>query len=272
MIRLVQTNYLVSIPSRFDSLDWQKVMFVRVLGQIQIEGKGNVRSIGWRKEGALLAALIISAGKVVLADVLLDQLWGQTGTVGALHTCVSRLRDQMASVAGPGASRMLTTTPGGYRITLPPRSTDAARFESLLSDSYRLDPHDAAETLEEALAYWRGPAYADFTYDDWALGEIRRLEELRLVALARRNDALMKQGRHGEVVAGLEALVTEHPLREELWKQLMHALYCSDRQADAVRCFARYSLLLTEEGLEPSLKIREMKERILRGEPCPAIG
>src|SRR5262249_44507491 len=90
--------------------------------------------------------------------------------------------------------------------------------------------HEASTLFAEALRLWRGPALADFTFDSFAKEEIARLEQLRLVALEERIDADLALGRHGDLVAELEALVARHPLRERLRGQLMVALYRCDRQ------------------------------------------
>ena len=62
--------------------------------------------------------------------------------------------------------------------------------------------------------------------------EASRLEELREAAREDLFDAELALGRHHEVVAGLEGLVTRGPLRERRWGQLMVALYRDGRQAD----------------------------------------
>src|SRR5262249_29821728 len=88
----------------------------------------------------------------------------------------------------------------------------------------------APPARREALALWRGPALADVAHESFAQAEILRLEELRLIALERRVDADLALGRGAVLVAELEALVREHPLRERLRAQLMLALYRSGRQ------------------------------------------
>ena len=89
----------------------------------------------------------------------------------------------------------------------------------------------------EALALWRGPAFADLAYEPFAQAERARLEELRLVALEVRIDADLALGRHADLVGELEALIAEHPLRERLRGQLMLALYRSGRQAEALQAY-----------------------------------
>ena len=51
---------------------------------------------------------------------------------------------------------------------------------------------------------WRGSVLAEFVFQAFAQPEIRRLEELRLVATAERIDADLELGRHGDVIGELE--------------------------------------------------------------------
>jgi len=95
-----------------------------------------------------------------------------------------------------------------------------------------------------------------------ALGdETARLDKLRLLALERRVDADLASGRHLELVAELEALVHDEPLREGVRRQLMIALYRSGRQADALAAHRDARERLADElGIDPgpSLQAREL--------------
>src|SRR5205814_5715293 len=94
------------------------------------------------------------------------------------------------------------------------------RFEDLVADADRALERDAPDQawaqLQRALALWHGPPLAEFAYASFASAAIARLEELRLVAQELRIDAGLRLGRHAELVAELEALIAEHPLREGL--------------------------------------------------------
>ena len=68
--------------------------------------------------------------------------------------------------------------------------------------------------MNAALELWRGPALAEFAFDDFAQAEIRRLEELRLVAREERIEADSSSDVTATSIGELEALVREHPLRE----------------------------------------------------------
>ena len=108
------------------------------------------------------------------------------------------------------------TRPAGYELRVERDSLDVHRFERLLTEARGAEPAVAGDRLREALALWRGPALVDFAFEPWAQTEIGRLEELRLDALQDRVDADLALGRAAELIAELEALVAEHPLRERL--------------------------------------------------------
>jgi hypothetical protein len=132
---------------------------------------------------------------------------------------------------------------------------DLDRFESLTAEG----------RFEEALALWRGTPLADFTYQRFAQTQIPRLEELRLACLEERIEQDLARGRHAVLVAELEALTNEHPLRERLVGQLLLALYRSGRQAEALDKYQRARGALVEElGVEPGQRLRELHQQILR--------
>lgn len=66
------------------------------------------------------------------------------------------------------------------------------------------------------------------------------------------------------MIAELTALTGEHPLREQLWRLLMLALYRSGRQAEALAAYRKTrSTLVAELGIEPGAALRELHNRIL---------
>jgi DNA-binding SARP family transcriptional activator/class 3 adenylate cyclase len=244
-------------------------MEFRILGATEVlDGARRVQLPSGRGR-ALLALLALHAGEPVSADRLIDELWGEDPPPTArtvIHGLVSRLRrllEPPGGTARPGA--LLQTLESGYRLAMEPDAIDAHRFKRLI-DEARAAPADVrAAKLSAALALWRGPALADFTYEPFAQGAIAALEELRTQALEDRIEADLESGRAGDLVPELERLIQDHPFRERLRGALMLSLYRSGRQADALQAYhdAR-SLLVEELGLEPGPALRELETAILK--------
>ena len=112
------------------------------------------------------------------------------------------------------------------------------------------------------------PPLAEFAYEDFAQPAIARLEELRLAVTEMRIDADLALGRHRDVIAELEALIDEHPLREGPSRQLMLALYRSGRQADALAVYRSCRAKLVDElGIEPTPTLQALEKAILQHDP-----
>ena len=241
-------------------------MEFRILGALEVSDAGRLLPLGGNKQRALLALLLLSPNEPVSIDRLIDEIWAdQPPEAGrkSLQVHVSRLRKAL----GAGAGAMLTR-PNGYMIRVEPGELDLKRFEGLAEDGRRAlavgDPEVAAERLREGLELWRGPPLADLAFESFAQPEIGRLEELRLAVLEDRIEADLGCGRHAELVAEIEALVTDHPLRERLRRLLVLALYRAGRQADALEAYrAARAVLIDELGLEPTPELRRLEQAIL---------
>jgi class 3 adenylate cyclase/tetratricopeptide (TPR) repeat protein len=89
-----------------------------------------------------------------------------------------------------------------------------------------------------------------------------------------RIEADLALGRHAELIGELEALIAEEPHRERLRRQLMLALYRSDRQTDALQAYRDARTALDELGVEPGTKLRQLEKQILTQDPAldlPAV-
>ena len=247
-------------------------MEFRILGPVQAVRAGRDLGLGGPKQRAVLALLLLDAGRTVPAGHLIEALWRGSpppGAAGTLRSYVSRLR----VLLGPDA--VLAARGGGYAISVLPDQLDASRFERLAGAGRealgRGEAVVAASRFREALGLWRGRALADVADVETLALEGARLEELRLVAVEGRVEADLGLGRHAEVTGELERLVAEHPVRERLWRLLVLALYRSERQAEALAAYRRARTMLAEElGLEPGEELRQLEQAVLRQE-IPAV-
>jgi DNA-binding SARP family transcriptional activator len=236
-----------------------------ILGPLEVSESGRLVELGGGRQRALLAILLLRRNEVVSTDLLIECLW--SGKAPATAAKIVQLYvSQLRKVLG---SDDLVTQPPGYVLKIQPGDLDTDRFEHLLGAARRKladgDAEAASDQLREAQALWRGTPLADFAYEDFAHGEIGRLEELRLAALEERVEADLALGRHAELVPELETLVSAHPLRERLRGQLMVALYRCGRQAEALEEYRQARLLLDQElGLEPGQALQDVERAILR--------
>ena len=242
-------------------------MDFRILGPLEIAADGGSLAVGGAKQRALLAMLLLNSGAVVSSDRLVDALWGDEPpetAPKALQVHVSQLRKTLGAA-------LIRTRPSGYGLELGDHGLDLERFRRLQDEARSVagsDPARARRLLTDALALWRGPPLADFTYEPFARSDIRRLEEMRIAAIEDRVDADLALGRHGEVVGELESLIAEHPLRERLRAQRMLALYRSGRQAEALDAYHAARRALNDElGIEPGRELQRLQQAILGQDP-----
>jgi DNA-binding SARP family transcriptional activator len=232
---------------------------IRVLGPVDVEVDGRVRSIGSRHARAILAVLAMSAGRAVPIEQLREVAWpggAPRSAEASIHSYVSRLR----RLLGVGAVERVEHS---YRIG--DADIDAVRFEQLLEAAIasRDDPQLCATRCSEALGAWRGPPFGDLGDDEAFRLEALRLDELRLVAMELALEAEVRLGHHEVAAAELETAVREHPYREHLWYLLIEALRLDGRRVEALRACNDLRHVLSEVGLTPAPTLTDLEHQIL---------
>ena len=167
-------------------------MDVLVLGDPHVRIGGREHPFPAGRPGRLLASLLVARGRVVTDDRLVDDVWGVDLPVdarAALHTTVGRARRSL----GPEGTR-IGRTAVGYRLDVTGVDVDADRFIAGLARARDLEDGARLAAYDEALALWRGPAWAGLAVDI-AQGEALRLEEGRVAAREERAEVLLALGR-----------------------------------------------------------------------------
>ncbi|MEV0348376.1 BTAD domain-containing putative transcriptional regulator [Nonomuraea sp. NPDC050680] len=244
-----------------------------VLGPLAVwTDQGEPVTIPGLKVRALLADLLVDEGRPVSTDRLVDDLWAgepPAKSAGALQVRVSQLRRALEE-AEPGGKNLIVSRAPGYLLQAAEGTVDAARFAGLLARAETAEsPRTRAELLSDALALWRGPAYADFADEEYTRSAILRLEEQRLSALEQQAEARLELGEHGLLVGELGDLVARNPLRERLRAVHMRALYRAGRQSEALASYADLRERLAEElGLDPGPELAALHQAILGQDPA----
>jgi DNA-binding SARP family transcriptional activator len=239
---------------------------------VELYRAGRAVPLPGRRQVTLLAFLLCNRNRPVSTDQIVDALWpGVTaaGAVKRVHVTVARLR----KVLDPVAERLsMRTLAGGYLLETQPEDVDAdvlgARVDLARLRAAAGDHAGALAALDDGLALWRGPPFADVAFLDFAQPDIRALEELRLTALEMRAEHGLALGLHAEVIGPLEALRMRDPTRERVTELLMQALYGAGRQVEALEVYRDLRHHLTTElGLEPGPRLRELELQVLNHAP-----
>lgn len=234
--------------------------------------------LGPAKQRAVLAVLLLQAGRPVPVHQIVDAVWGDDppeNGANVVQKYVAGLRRALDPSRAPRTpGELLALTGSGYVLRIAEATFDSDEFQAAVNRAGaeraagRLAA--AADALRAGLALWRGEALAGLTGPAFDAARIR-LAEARATAWENWADIEMAEGRAGALVTELTRLVEEFPLREGLRAQLMIALHQSGRQAEALAVFrdAR-EYFLDEFGAEPGERMQEAHRKILRGEPFPA--
>ncbi|MEV4426576.1 BTAD domain-containing putative transcriptional regulator [Streptomyces sp. NPDC049602] len=226
---------------------------------------GTDVAVGGPRVRALLTVLALRAGRTVPVPDLVDEVWHgdepPADAPAALQALVGRLRRAL------GRDRVLSSE-GGYRLDARPEDVDARRFERLAVEGVAAlgagDPVRAAALLDEALALWRGPAFADLPDRD---AEASRWEARRLDARRARLDAALVLGGAAAALPELTALCAAHPLDETLQALRIRALRDTGRAAEALAAYESVRrALATRLGTDPSPALRALHAELLAPE------
>jgi predicted ATPase/DNA-binding SARP family transcriptional activator len=242
---------------------------VGILGPLIVTDGARPIEIGGARLRALFIRLAVDAGSWVSVSELVEALWESDppgGEVNALQSLVSRLR---RAVPVPD---VLQSGPAGYRLAVDPEAVDGLRFGRLAVEGRRQLTAGAAATaftvLTEALGLWRGTPLVEVSDAQYAQIRVERLTKQRLTAVEDRAAAGLQLDRHQDLIAELEEITTQHPLRERSHELLIRALAGLGRQGEALAVYDRLGRSLADElGLDPPIHLQHLQTAVLRNDP-----
>ena len=207
---------------------------IGLLGPLSVTVGGDEVAISGARRRDVLIRLALNEGRPLESTRLLGSVWegeAPAGAVNSLQAHVSYLRRQL------GAGRLVTEG-RAYRFDLEGRDgrLDRSSSRRWRRRGWRWRIRVRARRwgwCGRRCPRWRGPVLIDVVDHSWGQAEIARLTELHGVAHELLLDALLATGQYGEVAVAGEQAVTEHPLREELWRSLMLGLARAGRTAEA---------------------------------------
>ncbi|MBS2962368.1 AfsR/SARP family transcriptional regulator [Actinocrinis puniceicyclus] len=253
-------------------------MRYEVLGSLRITAGERTATVRAAKPETVLATLLARSDEVVTTDQLCTELWGESPPRrfnAALHVYISRLRKLLGDLRGGGENPIVTHT-SGYVLKLGPDRLDALDFRRLLEQgrerARRGELEAAVDTLERATALWRGPALENLQNGPIVSVFAGQLDEQRLGCAQLSADCRLRLGWYREAAEQLQELVKQYPYHEVFCWQLMLALGCSGRRADAIKAYhAIRDVLDRDLGLEPCRAVNALHQAILIDEPVPDV-
>jgi DNA-binding SARP family transcriptional activator len=248
---------------------------IGLLGALQVRCGGSTVAVPAGKQRALLAALLLQAGRTVRADQLAELLWAPhlppSTAPAALRNYVMRLRRAL----GPAGQHLIQTRPGGYLITPDDCELDLARFDQELAAARAAardgDWQEATVHADAALGWWRGQPLSDVDLPALTAERVPQLTEMRLQAQELRIEADLALTRHAEAVTELPPLIAANPVRERLYALLMLAYYRCGRRAEALDTYrAAHDTLAEDIGANPGPELQALHQQILHDDPALA--
>lgn len=244
-------------------------MRYEILGAARVASGNRCLHIGARKIEVLLVLLLGGANRAVSTSQIMNGIWGDNAprrAKAAVHVYVSQLRKVLNELGG--FEDRIVTQPSGYLLRVEAGELDADLFRHRVREGQAhagQGRHEAASRIfEQALRHWRGPlAWADECGPDLA-AFASQLEELRAESTELLVDTQLELGCHRELVGRLHTLIAQYPLRETFYRQLMLALYRSERRADALDVYRTARQMLWRElRVEPCRPLQQLHREIL---------
>lgn len=244
-------------------------LYLRLLGgfDVQVSGQsGALLSI--KKAQALLAYLALYPGQHQPREKLAALLWGEMTDEFArtnLRQTLAVLRKALVHKKRPcvlNAGTALCLDDAQAEI-------DVVRFEQCCDQA-------TPAALEEAITLYRGEFLEGFALDeeafeDWLVGERRRLNERQLQALNALLIHYMDTARHERAVDIAVKLLVLDPLQEAVHRTLIHCYQAQGRLRAALRQYRSLREILQRElGAAPAADTEQLYRQLLGQPPLPA--
>ncbi|MFG1945429.1 BTAD domain-containing putative transcriptional regulator [Nonomuraea sp. NPDC048826] len=235
-----------------------------VLGPLRIWVDDQEHTPTRQNVGRLLGVLLLTPGRLVGREALIDLVWGETGCdQQTLYSTVSRLRTWLHRHIG--ITDAVARMGSGYRIDVPAESVDAGQFRRLYKTAQReTDPRRRIDLFVSALKLWRGPVLADLL-EPHACPAVGELDKLRVDCACRLAEDALHYGNPVDAIEPLSSLASSRPFDEVVNAHLITLLGRSGRRAEGLRRFERLRVRLSEElGVEPSPPLLAARMDVLR--------
>ncbi|MFF7838142.1 BTAD domain-containing putative transcriptional regulator [Streptomyces ossamyceticus] len=256
----------------------REAMRFEVLGPLRVCRGDEELDLGFPQQRALLALLLVRAGRPVLAGEIVDVLWPGRAPASAMNVvrryagALRRLLEPDLPPRAPG--RRVLRRAGGYLLEAAEDEVDLLRFRALTKRGKRAAATGRSEAalrhFVDALGDWHGPVAMGIPASVREHTEFASLERELTRTARMAADAALLCGGSELVLPHLRRAVELDPLDESAQAGLVMALAASGLQAEALTAYERVRRLLAEElGIAPGPELTVAHTRVLRQEWGP---
>jgi DNA-binding SARP family transcriptional activator len=246
-----------------------------LLGSVEAWRGESQLDLGTPQQRAVLVFLLLREGRAASTEEIADALWGEQAPRSArsvVRTYISRLRIVLS--ASEKGEEVIGSSGSGYAIGLDTAYVDVNSFHDLARRARAARAQgnlaEAVDLFSNALRLWSGTPLSA-TRGDYIDQERMRLLQHKIAVLEERLELELELGWHVEAGEELADAIAVEPMRERLHELQMISLYRSGRQAEALAVYDKIRRLLAAElGIDPSAGLRDLYQRILRGDPATA--
>lgn len=243
----------------------------RLLGPVEVWSDGRCLPVGTTKQQAVLATLLLEAGRPVPVESLIDRVWGEAPPAtarGTLQSHLSRIRRLLDGTGGELAHRS-----GAYRLSVATDRIDLYRARELAASARVPDVPDdrRAELLGAAIEEWRGDPLSGLD-SPWLDRMRATLRRQRLDLLADWAAVALRLGDPAPVIDAVQVPAADNPLVEPLVLVLMRALADAGRTAEALAVYESTRRRLADElGTSPGAELRKAHRDVLSGRTAAPV-
>jgi tetratricopeptide (TPR) repeat protein/DNA-binding SARP family transcriptional activator len=250
-------------------------MEFRVLGPLELWSDGQRRPLGWARERHVLAILLMTPGRPVPTETLIERVWDADPPDRArdlLYPHVTRLRGFLQDL---GEEVRLDSRSGNYLLEVDPLLIDYHVFRDLRNQARAIaesgETEYALRLLRQARALWRGEPLKG-VHGTWAAQRREGIREELLAGTRERLELELAHANHDDATAELSELLGQFPYDEKLAELLMLALHRGGRSGEALQVHDRFRRRLAADvGTSPRTELRELHRRILADDPALKI-
>jgi len=228
---------------------------IYALGRFEVwQGGRAIKDQAWRQRraGELFRLLLVSPGRTVIRDQVIEALWPDKSPASAyslFHRATSALRRVLEpDLPGKFPSRYLTVAGGQVTLNLPDGSwVDFEAFEE----------HVKNQEWEAALELYQGDLFPGDLYADWATAARERLKQSAIRAALGAAREAMEAGHPDKTLDACHRALAMEPWQEEAVLLGMQAYVALNDRAGAIRLYQKLERSLREDlGIAPQAAVQ----------------